>query len=388
MPESQKILNIPIEKLLPNPYQPRKKFSDAELTSLAASIKAYGIINPIAVRQNGDMYEIIAGERRFRAAKQAGLTEVPVIINAIDDKKMAELALIENLQREGLTPIEEAKAYKQILEIYNLTEQSLGERIGKSQSTIANKIRLLTLPESVQNALINKQISEKHARSLMTIKDEIKQNQLLERITKEKLTVKELDDIIKKEEKESDKMNEGNFFPNFNNNMGSLDNASLNSINNQSMMGILPQQPMQPEMTSIPQDTPLFTGQNSVPNMNTNIQAPIQEMQNPSLTAAPFDPIPFPTINSEINVQPAPTPVLQNIEQSTTQDMPLFTQNIPSEPTFEIPITIAPEPITSPAPASVIPEDKLTKTKNLLDQNGINYKLYSNETGHCIIIEL
>lgn len=196
MNEQEKILYLNIDLLIPNKNQPRKVFNDESLKELSISIKEYGILNPILVRQSNDKYEIIAGERRFRAAKLAGLTEVPVRVKNIDDSQLAELALIENLQRENISPIEEAKAYEEILKLTSKTEQQLSEMIGKSQSFISNKLRLLKLPNNIQQALSQRRISERHARSLMTIEDKDRQTELLNKIVNERLTVKELDNII------------------------------------------------------------------------------------------------------------------------------------------------------------------------------------------------
>ena len=190
------VIKLDINLIIPNKYQPRRIFDDKALASLSESIKQYGIINPILVRKKEDKYEIIAGERRYRAAKMLGLTEVPVIIKNASEQQMAELALIENIQRQGLSAIEEAKSYEEIMRIGNQTQESLAQKLGKSQSTIANKIRLLALPEEVQVALDTKKISERHARSLLTVTDKPRQLEILNRIINEKLTVKETDQII------------------------------------------------------------------------------------------------------------------------------------------------------------------------------------------------
>ena len=200
MQTESKILMLDINLVVPNKYQPRKIFDEKELNSLADSIKNYGIINPILVRKKDDKYEIIAGERRFRAAQKVGLTEVPVIVKTADEQQMAELALIENIQRQGLSPIEEAKSYEEIMRIGNQTQNSLAEKLGKSQSSIANKIRLLSLPQEIQDALANKKISERHARSLIAVEDKERQIELLNKIINEKLTVKETEKIINEKE--------------------------------------------------------------------------------------------------------------------------------------------------------------------------------------------
>ena len=159
------ILNI--NDILPNRFQPRIKFGEEKINELAESIRKYGVIQPIIVRSIGDKYEIIAGERRYKASIMAGLREIPAIINNLDDKDSSEIALIENVQRENLTPIEEAISIKKILDMGGKTQEQIAEKLGMSQAGLANKLRLLNLEESVQEALLEKKISERHARSLV-----------------------------------------------------------------------------------------------------------------------------------------------------------------------------------------------------------------------------
>ncbi len=190
------ILNI--NDILPNRFQPRIKFGEEKINELAESIRKYGVIQPIIVRSIGDKYEIIAGERRYKASIMAGLREIPAIINNLDDKDSSEIALIENVQRENLTPIEEAISIKKILDMGGKTQEQIAEKLGMSQAGLANKLRLLNLEESVQEALLEKKISERHARSLLRISDTIKQKEMLNRIIKERMTVKKLDEEIQK----------------------------------------------------------------------------------------------------------------------------------------------------------------------------------------------
>ncbi len=195
----QQIVEISLADIIPNRFQPRQVFDEGALNELAASIKENGIIQPLVVRKAADnKFEIIAGERRFRAASLAGLTKVPAIISNVDDKKSAELAIIENLQRQNLSPMEEARSYKNILESSGITQDELAKKIGLSQSAIANKLRLLSLDLSVQDALLADKISERHARSLLAIKDTTLQSELLDRIITERLTVRQLDQEVKK----------------------------------------------------------------------------------------------------------------------------------------------------------------------------------------------
>ena len=193
----KEIFDIALQDIIPNRFQPREIFNDTELSELSESIKQHGVIQPIIVRKVGDKYEIIAGERRFRASQLAGKETIPALVRDIDDKEAAKIALLENLQRSNLTPIEEAKTYQTILKIDNITQDELASTLGRSQSTIANKLRLLTLTEEVQTALLNSQISERHARSLLGLTND-QQIQLLNRILSEKLTVRQLDEEIMK----------------------------------------------------------------------------------------------------------------------------------------------------------------------------------------------
>ncbi len=197
MNEAGKVRELPIDDILPNRFQPRIKFSESEVLALSESIKNHGVIQPILVRPIGDKYEIIAGERRYKASVMAGLKEIPAIVRQLDDKQSAELALIENVQRKDLTPIEEALSYQKILSMGYLTQDQLAAKLGKKQSTIANKLRLLNLDEDVQNALLYEKISERHARSLLKLNQE-QQKEMLKRIIQERLTVRQTDIEIQK----------------------------------------------------------------------------------------------------------------------------------------------------------------------------------------------
>ena len=460
-PENISYLNIDL--LIPNSNQPRKKFDDNSLNELSLSIKEYGILNPILVRKKDNLYEIIAGERRYKAARMAGLKEVPVIIKDVDDNKVSEIAITENIQRENISPIEEAKSYKEILDKKNITEKELSAMIGKSQPFIANKIRLLKLPIQIQDALINKKISEKHARTLLTINNSEKQIEMLEMIINKKLSVKDLEEIIKKEEKESDNMNNGNFFPNFNTQPNTV---SLNSMNMQSMNNnqINPTENMIPKQNTIIPNTPNIENFNSqpilndapvgtestnndmnkniettIPNLNQTIEAPVSNINmnnqnsiNPSFnsipeqnneiltqnnnmeSSTPVVDIPLfseqnfnQDINNNNNIQASAEglsqpsfissePVNNTPEQPMMPETPLFNQELSNqsiestsnventnlnESFYDVPVNISP----------VIEDnkgDKVNKVQQLLSSNGIEYKTYSNETGHCIIIEI
>lgn len=189
---------INIDSIIPNRFQPRLQFDDEALNELASSIKEHGIIQPLVLRRVADKFEIIAGERRFKAAQLAGLTSVPAVISDLDDNESAEVAIIENTHRRDLSPIEEAKSYKKLLDRKYVTQEQLASRLGTSQSNVANKIRLLTLDETVQNALLKEQISERHARSLLRVTDKFKQVDLLNKTINEKWPVRKLDEEIDK----------------------------------------------------------------------------------------------------------------------------------------------------------------------------------------------
>lgn len=193
--ESQ-IQLINMDEIIPNRFQPRLVFSEEGLDELAQSIKEHGIIQPLVLRRVGSKFEIIAGERRFKAAELVGLTAVPAIITDLDDNESAEVAIIENTHRRNLSAIEEAKSYKKLLDRKYVTQDQLAKRLGTSQSTLANKIRLLSLDPQVQDALMKEKISERHARSLLKVTDKLKQVELLNRIINERWTVKRLDDEI------------------------------------------------------------------------------------------------------------------------------------------------------------------------------------------------
>ncbi|WIL47557.1 nucleoid occlusion protein [Bacillus bombysepticus] len=195
----EEIQEISIVNITPNRYQPRTVFDDARIDELALTIRTHGLIQPIVVRQyEDDKYEIIAGERRFRAATKLGWEKVPAIIKNLNDTETASVALIENLQREELTAIEEAVAYQKLIELHNLTQEALAQRLGKGQSTIANKLRLLKLPEEIKSALLEKSITERHARALIPLKNEELQLKVLQEIVEKQLNVKQTEERIAK----------------------------------------------------------------------------------------------------------------------------------------------------------------------------------------------
>lgn len=187
----EEIRQIPVQEIDSSPYQPRTIFDDERIDELCQTIKTHGVIQPIVVRMRNGRYELIAGERRWRAVTKLGMETIPAIVREFNDSQTASIALIENLQREGLTAIEEAIAYQKLIELHQLTQESLAQRLGKSQSTIANKLRLLGLSEPVKNALIERKITERHARALLGLEIEEQQVKVLEEIITKELNVKQ-----------------------------------------------------------------------------------------------------------------------------------------------------------------------------------------------------
>ena len=188
---------VNISLVEPNRNQPRKEFDKNALSELANSIKQYGILQPIIVQKNEDMYEIIAGERRWRAAKEAGLTEVPVIIRDYDKQKIMEISIIENIQRENLNPIEEAMAYQSLMEEYGLKHEELAERVSKNRSTITNSMRLLKLSDNIQQMIIDGKISAGHAKVLLSVENTSEQEKIAQELISKSLSVRELEKLVK-----------------------------------------------------------------------------------------------------------------------------------------------------------------------------------------------
>lgn len=199
--EKKDLSRLPLNQLVQNPYQPRTKFSEDEIEELSHSIKEHGILQPVLVRKKANennRYEIIAGERRARAAKIAGLKEIPVIIKEMSDEQMLQISIIENIQRENLNPVEEAKAYKRLINEFKRTQEELSQIVGKSRSAIANTMRLLNLPENILDSIEDSLISGGHARALLGAKDEFVQNKVFYEILDKKMSVRETEYLVKR----------------------------------------------------------------------------------------------------------------------------------------------------------------------------------------------
>lgn len=191
------IEKIAVDKLITNPFQPRKKFDEQSIEELAQSIREHGIIQPIVVRKKGTKYEIVVGERRFRAAKIAKLNEIPAIVKEMTNEQMMEVAILENLQREDLTPIEEAEAYQSLIEKLNFTQEDLANRLGKSRPHITNTLRLLQLPEKIRDLVNDGQLSMGHGRALLGLKNKRKMMEVAQKVIKQSLSVRQLEALIK-----------------------------------------------------------------------------------------------------------------------------------------------------------------------------------------------
>ena len=192
------VIELKVNQIEPNREQPRKNFDEDALQELADSIKKHGIIQPLVVQKKGEYYEIIAGERRWRAAKIAGLKHIPVVIKDYSEQEMVEIALIENIQRQDLNPIEEAMAFKQLMQEYDLKQDELAERVSKSRTAVTNSMRLLKLPQKIMEMVINNELSSGHARTLLSIEDEDLQIKVAELVILKQMSVRETENYVKK----------------------------------------------------------------------------------------------------------------------------------------------------------------------------------------------
>ncbi len=314
MENDVKILNL--DDILPNRFQPRITFNEQAILELADSIKEHGVIQPIIVRKIADKFEIIAGERRYKASVLAGKTTIPAIVVDLNDKDSAEIALIENVQRQGLTPIEEAVSYKKILDMGYLNQSELATKLGKNQSTIANKLRLLNLSDEVQDALLKERISERHARSLLKL-DKSKQNLMLERIINERLTVRKTDEEIRKmleNDDESDETSEEKKLNQIKKEGNDNMEPNVNNVN-------MPATPIQ-DNTVNPGFMDVSKIESQARDINSVGQAPVESTEVPS---------------ASIFSTPAPEPVQAESLASTNVppvDNQAMMNNIPATPVF------------------------------------------------------
>ena len=214
-PVLEQIISVPISEILANPQQPRKVFYDEAIEELSGSIKEYGVLQPIILKYNGSGYTIIAGERRFRAAQMAGLSKIPAVVKSMEDQEAALISLVENVQREDLNFLEEARAYKKLMEDFGLTQVEIAEKVNKKQSTISNKIRILSLPEDIQDKLVENRLTERHARALLKLRDEDDRIKVTDRVVSNNLNVKQterlIEDVLNKKEEALRKRNKINY---------------------------------------------------------------------------------------------------------------------------------------------------------------------------------
>ncbi len=203
--DSEPVKKVPLSKVEPNREQPRRSFDETAIRELADSIKQYGVIQPLIVQDKGDYYEIVAGERRWRAAKLAGVRELPVIIRDLPEQERMEITLIENIQRENLNPIEEALAYQRLLTEFNLKQEEVAERVSKNRTTVTNSLRLLRLGEEVQQMVVDGKLTGGHARCLISVEDEAQQLKLARQIAQQNLSVRETEDLVRSLQGHSDK---------------------------------------------------------------------------------------------------------------------------------------------------------------------------------------
>ena len=317
---NEQVVNLSIDDIIPNRFQPREVFRDQALDELALSIKEHGVIQPIIVRQIvNNKYEIIAGERRYKASTIAGKTTIPAIVRNLDDKETSKQALLENIQRQDLTPIEEARTYQTILSLDNITQEELAKTMGKSQSAISNKLRLLTLPEEVQEALLNSEISERHARSLLTVQDIEKQKSLLQEVIKNKIPVRILDEMIKKE-------NEGN---NMNENVNNP-NITTPAVNNTLNPGFLYDGNMNQPVSQENLNNSTSVNLTSMVSESMNMNQPLNTEAVNTSQVGPFTPVNTNVINTNVieKSNTNPSLVSQNNNNLPTEEKPVIENQI------------------------------------------------------------
>lgn len=290
---NREIMEISVEDIIPNRFQPRLTFDTEALNELANSIREHGIIQPLVVRRLQDKYEIIAGERRYKAASLIGMKKVPCIVMNLNDNESAEVAVIENIQRKEMTPLEEAKSFKKILDKGYLTQEELAKRMGKSQSSIANKLRLLNLDEVVQDAILEGKISERHARSLLKIDDKQEQRNVLSEIINNRLTVRQTDDLIKSKY--------GNVGDTINTNVNNDNNAKFNN-NSNFLEGLSAQEQTLNNSQTDTQISSIFK-EPQPQETHTNNSSNLQENTQVQYRSTPEVNIPVHNVTNDINPQ-------------------------------------------------------------------------------------
>jgi ParB family chromosome partitioning protein len=354
MQMSKEVHILKLDDILPNRFQPRIVFDETAINELTESIKEYGVIEPIIVRKVADKYEIIAGERRYKASVLAGRDTIPAIITDLNDKDSAEIALIENVQRQNLTPIEEAVSYKKILDMGYMNQSELASKLGKTQSTVANKLRLLNLTDTVQEALLQERISERHARSLLRLPQD-KQDSMLDKIIKERMTVRKTDEEInkilegntpnekipapvvepteKKEEKEEINMNNNDFTNQFNIPTSPIIETppTVEPQNVQPVQPVVPNAPqIQPTIEPINLESPSIipvvenTPISPVQPVNTVNHEPIQQQMNVVEPVVPQ--------RAQSTVVEQPVPVMPQQPEQNMDPMNFMPNSISNDP--------------------------------------------------------
>lgn len=373
MEPTNQIVQVKIEDIVPNRYQPRIKFNEQDIKELSDSIKQHGIIQPLTVRQIGQKFEIIAGERRCRAAAMAGLKTVPAIILNISDQTSAELAIIENIQRKNLNAIEEAQAYKKLIDISNMTQEELATHIGKTQATIANKLRLLNLAPEVQNAVLEGQISERHARTLLQVNNSELQREILQKIISDKLTVKSTEQLISTKYKNIDINSNDVSYQNSssgqikNNNLSKI-TGDENKMNEQNYNNLMQQPAMPIPDTPIPEQKNEAQQKSSIFNNNffpslddekTNINLNPWNAPNQQ----PQEPLSFPEPNAQTIKEQ------QNVNVNSPSVSEINPWNVPNE---------SPSPIT-PETVNKFGQNPTVNQPGMISEQYSNFTASSNE---------
>ena len=368
MDNNSEVVYLYLDDIIPNRFQPREVFDDQSLKELAVSIKEHGVIHPIIVRKVENKYEIIAGERRYKAATMAGLTKIPAMVKNLDDKESSKVALIENLQRRDLTPIEEARTYQKILELEDgMTQEQLAATMGKTQSSVSNKLRLLSLPEEIQDALLKEKLSERHARSLLNIEDKNEQIKLMERVVTDKMTVRDLEKLIREmkdgplEEvanEEPAKEENTQKVTDFNSLMNSVSSSSNVTVDNNSLSAsdILNEEKQEETAPASVELSPTEVDINKIRENAVDIGGPKPELVPETEPATEADGFKFvPTFGKNFvtsNTAPAPSKEENNFSRYFD---PTSSNGAPKEEPKETqpaaePVAETPAPVEAPAP--------------------------------------